>query len=74
MKAIVKNIPIGTTADIDGLDDDFTEDMAKLIGREIEVEPLEGYSGWYISHYVEAFTHNWNWHESWLEFVEEHNG
>ena len=77
MKAIVKNIKIGTEVEDDEHEDEFA--MDDLIGKEIEVEPksiLNNHNSgkhcknWFVGGEV-GNDDTWNWHRSWLEFVDE---
>ena len=75
MKAIVKCIMIGTEAEDDEHEDEFA--MYDLIGKEVEVEPkpllnnsVKFCKDWFVGGEV-GNDDNWNWHRSWLEFVEE---
>jgi poly(3-hydroxyalkanoate) synthetase len=68
MKAIVKNITNGTQ--IEDADHRDTFRMEYLIGKEVLVEPKKDCKDWFMGDEPKS-DEMWNWHRSWLEFVND---
>ena len=62
MKAIVRDIEVGTRKENKYYHDKFVEDMKELVGQTIDVARM--YPGWYLGVY-------WSFHYSWLKFIKE---
>jgi hypothetical protein len=69
MKAIVKNIMVKSSITDEDKGDVFEKPMAEFIGKEIDVEPLDGYKNWFMS----SSPMHWKYHRSWLLLKEEEN-
>ena len=63
LKAIVKNIQIGKMSQNKYHKDTFC--MGNLVGTEIIVIQKEDCPCWFVD-----INDHWNWHSSWLKFVE----
>ena len=66
MKAKIKNIELHTSVNDGGHIDNFVKHMVLRIGEIIEVMEKPGCERWYEESNICGF----NFHESWLEFVE----
>ena len=69
IKAIVKNVRVGTQIQEGNHVDGFINSMKVLVGNIIYVRRYAGEDNWYISETPDA---SFNWHASWLSFNSKH--